>query len=65
MNSAIFIDIVYAFWLMLCVCLDFVALLACIGSAIAAGGGWIFLLIILGSLFLWRVRAEDKLMEQL
>jgi hypothetical protein len=65
MNPAIFIDIVCAFWLMLCVYLDFVALLACIGSPIAGGGGWIFLLIILGSLFLWRVRAEDKLMEQL
>ena len=39
-------------------------LLACIGSAIAAGSGWIFLLIILGSLFLWRVGAEDKLMEE-
>jgi hypothetical protein len=38
---------------------------ACFGSAIAAGGGWILLLIILGSPFLWRVGAEDKLTEQL
>ena len=35
-------------------------LLAAIGSAIVAGGGWIFLLIILGSLFLWRVGAERQ-----
>jgi hypothetical protein len=35
-----------------------------IASAIAAGGGWIFLLVILGSIFLWCVGAEDKLMEQ-
>ena len=39
-------------------------LLACVGSAIVAGGAWIFLLVILGSLFLWRVGAEDKLMAQ-
>jgi protein-S-isoprenylcysteine O-methyltransferase Ste14 len=39
-------------------------LLACIGSAIVAGGPWVFLLLLLGSLFLWRVRAEDRLMEQ-
>jgi protein-S-isoprenylcysteine O-methyltransferase Ste14 len=39
-------------------------LLACIGSAIACGGAWIFLLILLGSLFLWRVGAEDRLMEK-
>jgi protein-S-isoprenylcysteine O-methyltransferase Ste14 len=39
-------------------------LLACIGSAIVAGGPWVFLLLILGALFLWRVRAEDRLMEQ-
>lgn len=39
-------------------------LIACIGSAIVAGGAWIFLLVILGSLFLWRVGAEDKLMAR-
>jgi protein-S-isoprenylcysteine O-methyltransferase len=39
-------------------------LIACIGSAIVAGGAWIFLLVILGAIFLWRVDAEDKLMEQ-
>ncbi len=38
--------------------------IACIGSAIVCGGVWIFLLVILGSLFLWRVGAEDKLMAQ-
>ncbi len=39
-------------------------LIACIGSAIVCGGAWIFLLVILGAIFLWRVGAEDKLMEQ-
>ena len=39
-------------------------LIACIGSAIVAGGAWIFLFVILASLFLWRVGAEDKLMAQ-
>jgi protein-S-isoprenylcysteine O-methyltransferase Ste14 len=39
-------------------------LVACIGSAIAVGGPWIFLLLILGAIFLWRVGAEDKLMAQ-
>ena len=39
-------------------------LIACIGSAMVGGGAWIFLLVILGALFLWRVGAEDKLMEQ-
>jgi protein-S-isoprenylcysteine O-methyltransferase Ste14 len=39
-------------------------LLACTGSAIVAGGAWIFLLVILGALFLWRAGAEDKLMAQ-
>jgi protein-S-isoprenylcysteine O-methyltransferase Ste14 len=29
-----------------------------------AGGAWIFLLVILGGLFLWRVGAEDRLMSQ-
>jgi protein-S-isoprenylcysteine O-methyltransferase Ste14 len=37
-------------------------LVACIGSSIAAGGAWIFL--ILGTIFVWRVGAEDKLMAQ-
>jgi protein-S-isoprenylcysteine O-methyltransferase len=39
-------------------------LLAAIGSAITAGGVWVFTLIILGALFLWRVGAEDRLMER-
>jgi len=39
-------------------------LIACIGSAIVGGGAWIFLLVILGAIFLWRVGAEDKLMAQ-
>ncbi len=39
-------------------------LIACIGSAIVCGGAFVFLLVILGPLFLWRVGAEDKLMEQ-
>jgi protein-S-isoprenylcysteine O-methyltransferase Ste14 len=39
-------------------------LLACTGSAIVAGGAWIFLFVILGALFLWRAGAEDKLMAQ-
>ncbi|SDR02067.1 Protein-S-isoprenylcysteine O-methyltransferase Ste14 [Rhizobiales bacterium GAS113] len=38
--------------------------IACIGSAIVGGGAWIFLLVILGAIFIWRVGAEDKLMEQ-
>jgi hypothetical protein len=43
------------------VCLRFYE---CIGSAIVAGGAFVFLLAILGSLFLWRVGAEDKLMTK-
>jgi len=39
-------------------------LLACLGSAIACGGTWIVLLFVLGSLFLWRVAAEDRLMAR-
>jgi protein-S-isoprenylcysteine O-methyltransferase Ste14 len=39
-------------------------IIACIGSAIVGGGAWIFLLAILGALFLWRVGAEDKLMAE-
>jgi protein-S-isoprenylcysteine O-methyltransferase Ste14 len=37
-------------------------LVACIGSAVVCGGAWIFLLVVLGVLFLWRAGAEDKLM---
>ncbi|WP_189347833.1 MULTISPECIES: isoprenylcysteine carboxylmethyltransferase family protein [unclassified Mesorhizobium] len=37
-------------------------MVAGIGSAIVVGGGFIFLLILLGSLFLWRVGAEDRLL---
>jgi protein-S-isoprenylcysteine O-methyltransferase len=40
------------------------ALIALIGSAIVSGGPWIFLLIILGIIFLRRVGAEDRLMAQ-
>jgi len=39
-------------------------LVACVGSAMVCGGAWIFLLVILGTLFLWRVGAEDRLMAQ-
>ena len=39
-------------------------LLACFGSAIVGGGPWIFLLVILGAIFLWRVGAEDKLLKR-
>jgi len=39
-------------------------LLACLGSAVACGGTWIVLLFVLGSLFLWRVAAEDRLMAR-
>jgi len=39
-------------------------LTACIGSAIVCGGGFVFLLVLLGAIFLWRVGAEDRLMEQ-
>jgi protein-S-isoprenylcysteine O-methyltransferase len=38
--------------------------LACMGSAIVCGGAFVFLLVILGAIFLRRVGAEDKLMEQ-
>jgi protein-S-isoprenylcysteine O-methyltransferase Ste14 len=37
--------------------------IACIGSAIVAGGPWIFVLVILGALFLWRM-TEDRLMAK-
>jgi protein-S-isoprenylcysteine O-methyltransferase Ste14 len=39
-------------------------LIACVGSAIVAGDGWVFLLVILGAIFLGRVSVEDKLMER-
>jgi protein-S-isoprenylcysteine O-methyltransferase Ste14 len=39
-------------------------LIACIGSAIVVGGGFVFLLILLGLIFLWRVGAEDRLLAQ-
>ncbi len=39
-------------------------LLASIGSAIIAGGPFVFLLLVLAPLFLWRVHAEDRLMTQ-
>ncbi len=39
-------------------------LLAALGSAIAVGGPFVYLLVILGGLFLWRVRAEDALMAR-
>jgi protein-S-isoprenylcysteine O-methyltransferase len=39
-------------------------LLACFGSAIVVGGAWVFLLVILGAIFIGRVGAEDRLMER-
>jgi protein-S-isoprenylcysteine O-methyltransferase len=39
-------------------------LIACTGSTIACGGVFVFLLIILGSVFLWRVGAEDLMARQ-
>lgn len=39
-------------------------IVACLGSAIAVGGPFVFLLLLLTPLFLWRVGAEDKLMEE-
>jgi protein-S-isoprenylcysteine O-methyltransferase Ste14 len=38
-------------------------LLACLGSAIVAGGPFVFMLVTLLPIFLWRVGAEDKLMS--
>ena len=38
--------------------------IACLGSAIVAGGAFVFLVLFLGVIFLRRVGAEDKLMEQ-
>jgi protein-S-isoprenylcysteine O-methyltransferase Ste14 len=37
-------------------------LIATIGSAITAGGVFVFLLVLLAPLFIWRTGAEDKLM---
>jgi len=37
-------------------------IVACLGSAIVCGGAFVFLLVLLGGLFLWRVGAEDRLM---
>ena len=42
----------------------FGGLVAAIGSAIVCGGAFVFLSIILGTIFVWRVRAEDRLMAQ-
>jgi protein-S-isoprenylcysteine O-methyltransferase Ste14 len=39
-------------------------LVACIGSAIVVGGLFIFLLVLLTPVFVWRTSAEDTLMEQ-
>jgi protein-S-isoprenylcysteine O-methyltransferase Ste14 len=38
--------------------------IAAIGSAITAGGAFVFLLLLLTPLFIWRTGAEDKLMAQ-
>jgi protein-S-isoprenylcysteine O-methyltransferase len=38
--------------------------IATIGSAIVCGGAFIFLPVILGALFIWRMDAEDKLMAR-
>jgi protein-S-isoprenylcysteine O-methyltransferase Ste14 len=39
-------------------------LVACIGSAMVCDGPFVFLLVILGAMFLWRVSAEDKLLAR-
>ena len=39
-------------------------LIAAVGTAIAAGGGFVFLLIVLAVNFIWRVGAEDRLMQR-
>lgn len=39
-------------------------LVAGIGSAITAGGAFVFLALLLGAFFLWRTGAEDKLMAE-
>jgi protein-S-isoprenylcysteine O-methyltransferase len=40
------------------------SLLPALGSAIVCGGAWVFLLLILGTIFLWRLGAEIKLTAQ-
>jgi protein-S-isoprenylcysteine O-methyltransferase len=37
---------------------------ACLASAVVAGGPFVFAALTLGPLFLWRVRAEDRLMTE-
>ena len=37
---------------------------ACIGSAIVAGGAFVFLCVLLTPIFVWRVGAEDKLLAR-
>lgn len=39
-------------------------LLACLGSAIVVGGPFVFLFVLLGAIFIWRVGAEDRLLER-
>lgn len=39
-------------------------LVACIGSAIVVGGPFVFLLVLLGRIFIWRVGAEDRLLRR-
>jgi protein-S-isoprenylcysteine O-methyltransferase len=39
-------------------------LAACIASAVVAGGPFVFALLTVGPIFIWRVGAEDKLMTQ-
>ena len=39
-------------------------LVACVGAAIVVGGAFVFMLITLLPIFLWRVGAEDKLMTE-
>jgi protein-S-isoprenylcysteine O-methyltransferase Ste14 len=39
-------------------------LVACVGAAIIVGGAFVFMLITLMPIFLWRVGAEDKLMTE-
>jgi protein-S-isoprenylcysteine O-methyltransferase Ste14 len=39
-------------------------LIGCLGSAIVCGGAFVFLLVLLSPLFLWRVGAEDELMAR-
>jgi protein-S-isoprenylcysteine O-methyltransferase Ste14 len=37
-------------------------ILACIGAAVVVGGPFVFMLVTLRPIFMWRVGAEDKLM---